>query len=197
MSIGASNGLISGAIKRGADIGSAWISLIVENFRDLNPVWLLTGEGDMLLDEKQKTSLSLIHTTSPQEGIPLIPINAWGGSLQGAYDSIMEYECERYIVPIFKGADFLISVRGDSMVPKYYSGDIVACKKVFISDIWFQWGKVYILDTDQGSILKRVRKGKTEDTILLVSENQDYEPFELRKDQIYSIALVLGVIRAE
>lgn len=195
--IGASNGLISGAIKKGSDISSAWISLIVENFRDINPRWLLTGEGDMLLNEKQTTILSLIPSTSPQEGIPLIPINAWGGSLQGVHDTIMDYDCDRYIIPLFKGADFLISVRGDSMVPKYYSGDIVACKRVFISDIWFQWGKVYILDTAQGSILKRVRKGKDDDTILLVSENQDYEPFELHKDQIYNIALVVGVIRAE
>lgn len=40
-------------------------------------------------------------------------------------------DCERYVIPEFeyKGADFLIRVSGDSMVPLYYSGDLLACHK--------------------------------------------------------------------
>lgn len=199
--IGASNGLISGAIKRDADIGGRWVSLFVENFRDVNPVWVLLGEGEMLRDPSKRVAnepqKEIIPSTTPQEGIPLIPIEAWAGALNGEDYSIMEDECERYIVPSFKDADFLITVRGDSMTPKYYSGDIVACRKVFLSDLWFQLGKVYIIDTNQGSLLKKVRRGSSEETITLVSENPEYEPFELRKDQIYNIAIVQGVIRAE
>lgn len=193
--IGASNGLISGAIKRDADIGGRWVSLFVENFRDVNPIWVLLGEGDMLRDTQPPTAKPEI-IPSP-DGIPLIPIEAWAGALNGEEYSIMAEDCDRYIVPLFKDADFLITVRGDSMTPKYYSGDIVACRKVFLSDLWFQWGKVYIIDTNQGSLLKKVRRGSSEETITLVSENPEYEPFELRKDQIYNIAIVQGVIRAE
>ena len=109
----------------------------------------------------------------------------------------MAEDCDRYIVPLFKDADFLITVRGDSMIPKYYSGDIIACRKVYLRDLWFQWGKVYIIDTDQGSVLKRVKRGSTDETITLVSENPEYDSFELRRDQIYNIAIVQGLIRAE
>ncbi len=47
ISIGASNGLISNAIKKGTDIQSKWISKIIEIYK-INPIWLLTGEGEML-----------------------------------------------------------------------------------------------------------------------------------------------------
>lgn len=33
--------------------------------------------------------------------------------------NIMEYECERYVVPTFKDAEFLIPVKELSMYPKY------------------------------------------------------------------------------
>lgn len=49
--IGASNGVVSNAIKRERDIQSKWISAFVDNYRDVNPEWLLTGKGNMLLDE--------------------------------------------------------------------------------------------------------------------------------------------------
>ena len=197
--LGTSEGSVRNYISTGS-IKSNILAKIVTKY-DINPIWLLLGEGEMLRSPSQQphqeAKTEINPSLSPQQGIPLIPIEAWAGSLNGEDYSIMEDECERYIVPSFKDADFLITVRGDSMTPKYYSGDIVACRKVFLSDLWFQWGKVYIIDTNQGSLLKKVRRGSSEETITLVSENPEYEPFELRKDQIYNIAIVQGVIRAE
>ena len=46
----------------------------------------------------------------------------------GENNSAMEYECEKYIAPEFKNADFLTRVQGDSMEPEFFSGDIVAYK---------------------------------------------------------------------
>ncbi len=83
------------------------------------------------------------------------------------------------------------------MYPKYSSGDIVACKKLSLTDIFFQWNKVYVLDTDQGALIKRVRKGKDDNHIILVSENEKYPPFELSLDHLHAIAIVIGVIRLE
>ena len=130
------------------------------------------------------------------EGIPLIPISAMAGAFSGD-QQVMEYECERYVVPAFKGADFLISVKGSSMYPKYNSGDIVACKRLAMSDLFFQWNKVYVLDTDQGPLIKRVKPGSDKEHVTIVSDNERYEPFELSLDHIYNVALVIGVIRLE
>lgn len=198
--VGISPSNFKGAGKK-SSIGSDLVVKILTEYPELSPEWLMLGEGEMLRDPSKQAAndpkKEIIPSHTPQEGIPLIPIEAWAGALSGEDYSIMEYECERYVVPSFQDADFLITVRGDSMTPKYYSGDIVACRKVFLSDLWFQWGKVYIIDTNQGSLLKKVRRGSSEETITLVSENPEYEPFELRKDQIYNIAIVQGVIRAE
>lgn len=165
----------------------------------INPAWLLTGKGEMIIAENKinaNQELPVAHLSESNEGIPLIPINAMAGAFTGD-QSVMEYECDRYIIPSFKGADFLIGVKGSSMYPRYNSGDIVACKRLDIHDLFFQWNKVYVLDTDQGALIKRVKPGSDKEHILIVSDNKDYEPFELPIDHIYHIALVVGIIRVE
>lgn len=134
--------------------------------------------------------------TNPGEGIPLIPIDAMAGVLSGE-QTVLEYECERYVVPVFKGADFLIPVKGSSMYPKYSSGDIVACQRVPMTDLFFQWNKVYVIDTTQGALIKRIKPGSDKDHVLIVSDNEKYDPFELPYSAIHAVALVIGVIRLE
>lgn len=157
---------------------------------DVNARWLLTGIGEMT-NENNSIKLSEDGT-----GIPLIPVEAMAGCFTGSQTVLLQ-ECERYVVPAFKNADFLIRVSGDSMVPRYFSGDMVACKMLSLADIFFQWGKVYVLDTDQGALIKKVERGSSSDTITLVSENQAYQPFELLIRQVYHIAIVMGLIRTE
>lgn len=179
--------------KNGVMPKADFLEKVVRNF-DINSNWLLTGEGNMLKSEK--TELPVAHRTESNEGIPLIPINAMAGAFTGD-QTVMEYECDRYIIPSFKGADFLIGVKGSSMYPRYNSGDIVACKRLNLQDLFFQWNKVYVLDTDQGPLIKRIKPGTDKDYVTIVSDNKDYEPFELAIDHIYHVALVVGVIRVE
>lgn len=157
---------------------------------DVNARWLLTGIGEMT---KENNNIKLSEDGT---GIPLIPVEAMAGCFTGSQTVLLQ-ECERYVVPAFKNADFLIRVSGDSMVPRYFSGDMVACKMLSLADIFFQWGKVYVLDTDQGALIKKVERGSSNDTITLVSENQAYQPFELLIRQVYHIAIVMGLIRTE
>lgn len=187
---------------------------------NISAEWLLMGKGEMAMDMFELRTPMVIHSnheyyenkaeenhitddkpiahlaTSPNEGIPLIPIEAMAGALTSE-QSVLEYECERYIVPVFKGADFLIPVKGSSMYPKYSSGDIVACQRVPMSDLFFQWNKVYVLDTKQGPLIKRVKPGSDKEHVLIVSDNANYDPFELPYSAINAVALVIGVIRLE
>jgi len=133
-----------------------------------------------------------------EHGIPLIPIEAVAG--YGEDTTGVKYEdCELYRVPEFieKGAEFLIRVSGSSMYPKYSNGDILACKR--IRDIlFFQWGKIYVIDSSQGQLVKRVFECPSEDYILLVSDNNEkYPPFTIPKTDIRSLSIVLGVVRME
>ncbi len=136
--------------------------------------------------------------SNSKEGIPLIPLDAVAGF--PATDSSFAHmeNCERYIIPEFqdKGADFIIRVSGDSMIPLYYSGDLIACHK--IHDIrFFQWGTVYVLETSQGVLVKRVMESiEHDDCILCTSENDTvHHPFLLPKDDIRSMSTIVGLIR--
>ena len=151
---------------------------IAEISAKVNIEWLLTGEGEML---KSDTQAACPVPSGIRAGIPLIPFNAMAGALRGEQNA-MDYECEHYVVPDFRNADFMMHISGDSMVPTFQSGDIVAC---------------HILDTDQGAIIKRVKPGSDSSHVLIVSDNREYDAFELEYSQIHAVALVLGIIRLE
>jgi hypothetical protein len=53
MSIGASNGYILRMQKNNASIGSDVIENILKTYPELNVVWLITGDGEMLKSEKE------------------------------------------------------------------------------------------------------------------------------------------------
>lgn len=191
---------------------STWIKrntfdaeLIFSKCEGLSAQWLLTGEGELFENNHQTKiekksekdgKMSIRHALTPHEGIPLIPFSAMAGALKGE-QAILEYECERYVVPAFNGADFLMPVKGDSMTPTFLSGDIVACQRVPMSGLFFQWNKPYVLDTAQGAIIKRIKPGSDKQHVLIVSDNKEYDPFELPYEDIYAVALVIGIIRLE
>lgn len=202
------SGVTRGVLAQNNGISEENISRFLAYAPDVNPSWLVTGRGEMLIDKqdfsieqenikKNKEELPVAQQThNIGEGIPLIPIEAMAGALT-CEQTVLEYECERYVVPVFKGADFLIPVKGSSMYPKYSSGDIVACQRIAMSDLFFQWNKVYVIDTNQGALIKRIKPGSDKNHVLIVSDNEKYYPFELPVSAIHAVALVIGVIRLE
>lgn len=163
--------------------------------------WLLSGEGQKYKvpeDIKQQVAIDMYRNPEKEikDGIPLIPTNAMAGSLTGDSVQIMPYDIESYfIVPAFAKSDFCIRVDGKSMEPTYCKGDIIACKYVPMTDIWFQWGKIYVIATDQGVLVKHIEKGSDAEHIKLVSDNPEYMPFEIPTSGIYNIAVINGLIR--
>lgn len=165
------------------------LNAIITTNDAIDSEWLLTGKGSMLKTDAPASAV---------KGIPLIPLDAMAGFGSGSMQ-IMEWDTESYVIPEFEelDVDFLIRVKGSSMQPKYNSGDLVACRKLDTNNIFWQWNKVYVLDTDQGPLIKRVKKAKTKDSLLIVSENKNYDEFELHLSHVYAIALVVGVVRFE
>lgn len=169
----------------------------------LSPEWLLTGRGEMLktvVDSSvvaYKASSVLPKSSKNPKGIPLIPLDAVAGFPATDSEGVYLEDCERYTIPEFeaKGANFLIRVSGDSMMPLYNSGDIIACRKI-PNILFFQWGGVYVLDTSQGVIVKYVEEyEKDNECILCVSENKRFKPFPLPKSDIRSLSTIIGLVR--
>lgn len=192
--MGLSNGYLNTMSKRNGNLGED-ILLKFCKYLDVSLDFLLTGVENSLIANEPPTEYNLKQQTHK---IPLIPINAIAGAFNGSDTSILSIDCVYYDVPEFNNkADYLIRITGSSMSPKYHSGDIVACKKLPIST-FFQWNKVYVIDTEQGPLIKRVKKSDIgEDHILLISENDKYDPFDIPKTSINALGLVIGVIRLE
>lgn len=153
--------------------------------------------SDDFIDKFSETlgiSLSGLLGDEPK-GVPLIPTDAVAGNGVPNYEDLPVEDY--YTVTEFRNADFLIRVKGDSMMPKYKAGDIVACRKVENIYFW-QWHTIYVIATEsQGVLIKRVEPGTELDNITCVSENPAYRPFQVPRRDITSAALVMGAIVLE
>ncbi len=223
--IGVSQQYINKIITGNVGVGSSILEKIALNYPDINLKWVLGIPGaDMLLEleeprgrdtcdlgekssERERYAKGreldaaaeglAIYRTAGQKGVPLIPVEAmasWGT----ADFRLAEHESQTYSVPDFDESkvDFMVKVKDNSMSPEYRSGDAVACKKLPL-DTFFQWNKVYVLDTIQGGVVKRIRKSELENHVKCVSDNADYEPFDLRLEEVCALAIVRGIIRFE
>ena len=192
------SGVTRGILQQNNGISEDNIARFLAYAPDVNIEWLLTGEGPMLSHPTPPTTPTKPTSPPSTSGIPLIPLDAVAGFPADSGGGVRLEDCERYVIPEFenKGANFLIRVSGDSMVPLYYSGDLLACRK--ITDIrFFQWGTVYVLETSQGVLVKRVQESVDHaDSILCVSENSSvHHPFLLPRDDIRSLSIIVGLVR--
>lgn len=129
-----------------------------------------------------------------QETILVIPTGARAGTLGDFANSIAAYDCERMITPI-RGADYAMQVTGDSMSPEYPSGSMIIIKKIN-EKAFIEWGKTYVLDTDNGAVIKTIRKTDAPNIIECVSLNPAYQPFTMDTKHIngwYRVLMVLSL----
>ncbi len=188
-------GLSNGFLDKGGSVTSSNLETILTFFPELSLDWLITGNGPML----RTGDSPVAQPAAAGTGIPLIPIEAIAGIHAGDNVGLRFIDCEHYMVPEFANlnVEYMIRVSGSSMYPKYSNGDILACRRV--QDLlFFQWGKIYVIDSSQGALVKRVFEDKDPDHVLLVSDNKEkYPPFSIPKSDIRSVSIVLGAIRLE
>ncbi len=91
-----------------------------------------------------------------------------------------------------KGVEF-INVYGDSMYPKYCSGEIIGIKEV--EPCYINFGYAYVIILKDGQVfLKYIRKGKDDDHWILASENPKYEAKEFHLSLLKRFFIIKGVI---
>lgn len=161
------------------------VNAILNTFPDVSAEWLLRGENvKTITNERPDVSIKTL---------PRIPYDAEAGSLTSAVDGVTELQCERVpVVAAFPKYDFTIRVTGRSMEPMYLAGDEVACLRINEAR-FIQWGRVHVLDTTQGVIIKRIYENG--DSIRCVSFNPEYSDFNVPKEDIFSYNLVVGTLR--
>lgn len=94
----------------------------------------------------------------------------------------------------FSGSDeyFFLKVRGDSMIgADINSGDLVLIRRQPTA----QNRDIVAVTIDEDSTLKRFMK--MGDTVLLIPENDTYEPIQMRSDQISIIGIAVGMLKTK
>lgn len=168
------------------------VSRLIELYPRLNRDWLLYGEGEMYLPEKEDYGVS---GNLSDYIVPLLPVEAYAGNLQMWSEGVALKDCDKVVAPM-KGVDFAIRVSGDSMEPFVFNGMTMLIKKIN-ERAFIPWGNPLVIDTENGVLFKVVQPSEEgEKYIEAQSYNPKYRPIQIPKESIYGLYRVLATVNA-
>lgn len=186
------NSLFTGRRPFGKKQAEIWESLF-----GISKSWLLTGEGEMLLDDKE-----VVFRPDFKESnvvmVPLIHIDSVGGMDSENLLTAGEQYVER-MVPFTNARenDRAILQSGTSMVPTIPPGSILHIRKVHNWREYFGYGGDFVLWlTDDRRITKQVLKYTPDPQhyVICHSYNPEVEDEELPKSMIREVWKVVNVL---
>lgn len=116
-SLGLSKGYVSQLMSGKREPSETIVSNLCARFPELNPQWIMTGNGEMLQDAGPRPGDEFVDPNT----VPLLPIFAQAGSLSGWSEGVEEVKCERVISPV-KDIDMAVHIYGESMYPDIPNG---------------------------------------------------------------------------
>lgn len=183
-----SNGAVS---KMGNNTRRSTIDKISKSYPELNTSWLLTGEGNMLLNNSD-----LMPQKSFTVGVPYYNVDFIGG-----FDLVLNDQTTtpEYLIDFkkYNEATCWCNVTGHSMEPEITHGDIIALKKIEDKS-FLPLGEVYAIVTTNGMrTIKRLGPSSDPKCYTLVPTNKspEYGIQELPKNMIEHIFQVLGCMK--
>lgn len=160
---------------------------LLSNYLKVNRIWLQTGNGPK---ESLKEESS---TDNTRNNIRYwVDVDATAGGVQ-QFDDMVTDKYINLSIPEFRDCTDAVNLYGDSMIPLYKSGQIIILKEW--RERFIDFGNVYLVVTKSGNrMVKYLRKGSDPAHILCVSENKEFDPFEIEKTDILRLYLVKGGI---
>ena len=143
--------------------------------------------------------LPVVVNTNNEELIPIVPVKASAGYLNGLADPEYIESLPRFSMPIpelSKERTYRVfQIKGDSMLP-VAPGSYIFCEFVAERDA-IKDGQTYILITSEdGLVYKRVFQNE-QNQFLLKSDNPEYEPYSIETTNILEIWKAKGILSFE
>lgn len=196
--LGVSPSVISNVESGIRSISKALQTTLIEKL-DVNPNFLLTGEGPMFRNQQAVSSIDL-PVVAPrgiktiQEAIEgrLIPFLTQGVSA-GPGEELLEYDDSSGLICLpagtAKGDLRALKVKGDSMEPTLRPGDIVVCDMS-----GWQGDGLYVLKDVESAYVKRVRR--VHNGFEVISDNLAYKPWQCPSEDLIIVGRVcFSVVR--
>ncbi len=203
-------GFGNGAIKRFATSSPSVDKIItLSNFLNVSVGYIITGEDTSLNDDEQELvsyykklperekikllsraeTLSEVYSEQVKEtdSIQLIPTYYVSNRVSAGFGEYLEeYEQGKTVyvpdTPESRKADFVLTVSGDSMEPKFHDGDNILVR----SQPTVDEGQIGIFDVDGEGYIKKLGNGE------LISLNHKYPNISLKDKYVKCFGVVLG-----
>jgi phage repressor protein C with HTH and peptisase S24 domain len=177
---------ITQAKKKGT-VPDKWILSLYRN-HGINPDWIETGKGAMFIVEREGSLVVPDYKRVPHVKARLC---AGGGSFE-VDENIRDYwmfSTDWLKSKGIRSEMVLIDVYGNSMEPELKDGDTVmidTLRKEILA------GSIYAIGIDDTIMVKRIEKhpGK----LVLISDNKDYEPLYLKRNDMKSVRIIGKVV---
>jgi phage repressor protein C with HTH and peptisase S24 domain len=188
---GIANGSVS---KMGYGTRRSTLDKISKRYPQINRIWLLTGEGNMLNDD---TPSQPTTPQPPQEHTHIIKYWVDVDTSAGYVDfptNPNEREYKKIVLPDFKDCTDAVNLYGDSMYPLYKNGEVIVLKRW--DESFIDYGNAYLIITKNGNrMVKYIRQGSDDAHVLCLSENKNFDSFEILRDDILQLYIVKGSIK--
>jgi len=175
-------------------IGKRLLDAVINQY-GVNSEWLYYGRGEMFDKVKDNQSLHIVN--SHERGVPFFNVNL----SELSFDSFSALsEPPEYYVNFrpFNDCDAYLPIYGDSMYPRYASGEIIAVREIRNFDV-IQWGEAYMVITDERAngitTVKLLFEHPNEKKIVLRSSNPNFKGDTIiDKEMIKRLFIVKGKV---
>lgn len=164
-------------------------------YHHINVEWLKTGTGEMFEVRLLRRELSGMNSADP--GVPFFNVNLSELSFEtiGLLNETPEYYVN---YQPFNDCDAYLPIYGDSMYPKYSSGEVIAVREIKNFNV-IQWGEAYLIVADERAnnitTVKLLFEHQQDKKIVLRSCNPSYlGDTIIERDMIKRLFIVKGKV---
>jgi transcriptional regulator with XRE-family HTH domain len=151
---------------------------------------LSNSSGNYLAKRRQMKML-----TAERNIIHFVPVKAAAGYLAGYADTEFIDELNTFTLPMLSGGNYrAFEIIGDSMLPTPSGSIIVGEKTGSLDDVKNNMPYI-VISRNEGIVYKRiVKNNKLKNKLTLVSDNPQYQPYQVNADDVVELWQAQSVI---